>query len=104
MSAVKRRSRRTLKSGQSIRSSVTVTTRPPTASSRIPDETSFTLHNDEGFLSPTKKEVSIKLPTGMAAEPYSMQTEMEEDHRADKTDQTVDCWTRFVRALRRKYI
>ena len=43
-----------------------------------------------------------QVPTGMEAEPYSMQTVITADHRADARTQPVGCWKRFARGVRGK--
>lgn len=50
-----------------------------------------------------RNQATVDLPSAMAAEPYSMQTKVTRDVRADGKAPPVDCFTRFLKALRSKF-
>ena len=49
-----------------------------------------------------RNQAALDFPSGMANEPYDMQTQITHDVRAANKTQPVDCWTRLLRAIRSK--
>jgi len=98
MSATKRR---TPKGGSqtSLAGNDEMELRPQSASSRKAwlDDHDGPGQDDVDF---NPRQATVDLPSAMAAEPYSMQTQITHDVRSDNKNQPVDCCTRFLRVLR----
>ncbi|XP_057314432.1 polycystin-2-like isoform X2 [Hydractinia symbiolongicarpus] len=73
--------------------------RPESASSRKAwlDDHDGPGQDDVDF---SPRQATVDLPSAMAAEPYSMQTKVTRDVRADGKAPPVDCFTRFLKTLR----
>jgi len=103
MSATKRRSTKNLQSSQTSLTrqdemELQNKSRPQSAASRKAWDGDGPGQDDLDF-SP-RNQLALDLPGGMAAEPYSMQTQITHDVRADAKNEPVDCFTRFKKGVR----
>lgn len=103
MSSAKRRSTKNLQNSQTSLTrqddmELQKTSRPTSAASRKAWDQDGPGQDDVDF-SP-RNQAALDLPSGMAAEPYSMQTQISHDVRADGKNEPIDCFTRFKRGVR----
>ena len=103
MSATKRRSTKNLQGSQTSLTrqdemELQNKSRPQSSASRKAWDQDGPGQDDVDF-SP-RNQHALDLPSGMAAEPYSMQTQITHDVRADAKNEPVDCFTRFKKGIR----
>lgn len=103
MSSAKRRSTKNLQDSQTSLTGqdgmeLQNKSRPQSAASKKAWDQDGPGQDDVDF-SP-RNQAALDLPGGMAAEPYSMQTQITHDVRADGKSEPVDCFTRFKRGVR----
>ncbi|XP_047124812.1 polycystin-2 isoform X1 [Hydra vulgaris] len=96
--SAKRRSRNLKGSQTSLNHEMSFRTGSPAGfqtPSSVPKKTGWLDDNYE-----MQYDTANQAPTGMEAEPFSMQTVVTADHRIDDKEKPVGCWKRFSRGVR----